>query len=76
MRRLLRKEAFTAELEKDVLVRASFLGGRFVLSIKQAGTNGKLYKAWLFVHIHTDTKNYMTVHNSTNIKNLFPGLLV
>ena len=49
----------------DIPHDANVLGGRFVLAIKNVGTDGELFRARFVVHVHTDAEKNILVHNST-----------
>lgn len=65
---LAKRGAFEIILKDDVPQNSNILGGRFVLTIKNKGTNKEIYKARFVVQGHKDKLKGNLVHHSTNLK--------
>lgn len=64
---LLRRGALKIVMGKDIPKHENILGGRFVLAIKNVGTDEEIYKARFVVQGHIDIENNMLVHASSSI---------
>lgn len=65
---LLDKGTFSVVLTEEVPPTANVLGGRFVLSIKNKGTQHEAFKARFVVQGHLDQEKSRLVHHSTNLR--------
>lgn len=73
---LLDKGAFRVVLRQDLSEDANVLGGRFVLTIKQKGTENELFKARFVVQGHLDKEKELLVHESTTVSQQAIKLLI
>lgn len=73
---LLDKKAFRVVLTENLDKDANILGGRFVLTIKNKGTEGELFKALFVVQGHLDREKELLLHASTTVSNQAIRLLV
>lgn len=72
----MKRGAFRIFLNGNILKNANILGGRFVLAIKNYGTDDEVFKACFVVNGHTDAEKNLLVHCSTNMKQQSLRLLV
>lgn len=73
---LLDRKAFRVVLEEDLERDANVLGGRFVLTIRNKGTNDEIFRARFVVQGHLDREKELLVHASTTVSPQAIRLLV
>jgi hypothetical protein len=62
------RETWQVVARSDVPKNANILGGRFVMTIKEANTDKEVVKARYVVQGHRDRDKAFLVHNSTNMR--------
>lgn len=70
------KGVFQVVMKEDIPEDANILEGRFVLALKNVGTNREIYKARFVVQGHTDQEKNLLVHTVTNIRHRSIKMLV
>ena len=76
LRGLTERGVYEIVCKEEVPPGANILGGRFVLAIKEKGTEDEKYKAHFVVQGHTDTEKNILVHNTTTLKQSSVRMLV
>ena len=65
---LISRNTWKIVCETDLPRDANVLGGRFILTLKEAGTEKEFYKARYVVQGHRDKEKAFLVHNSTTLQ--------
>ena len=73
---LIDRKTWRVVLKRDVSVDANVLGGRFVLAIKDEGTQNEVWKAIFVVQGYRDKPKTSRVHNNPNVKTHSVRLLI
>jgi Reverse transcriptase (RNA-dependent DNA polymerase) len=68
IRGLLERGTFKIVLRNDIPKGANKLGGRYVLTIKDSGTDREIWKARYVIQGHWDQENEIMVRSSTNVQ--------
>ena len=76
LRGLFERGVFDVVCREELPQSANVLGGRFVLGIKNPGTEKEIYKARFVVQGHTDAEKGLLIHNSTTLKQSSIRLLI
>jgi Reverse transcriptase (RNA-dependent DNA polymerase) len=72
---IVEKGTWTVTVRSEMPANANLLGGRFVITIKDIGTERKLYKARDVVQGHRDKEKTSMVHHNTTAKQQSTRLL-
>jgi Reverse transcriptase (RNA-dependent DNA polymerase) len=70
------KGTWAVTVSSDVPTGANILSGRFVITIKDVGTNKEIYKARYVVQGHRDKEKTSMVHHNTTARQQSTRLLV
>ena len=70
------KGTWKVVLKEEIPGNSNVLNGRFVLVIKNKGTNEEIYKARFVVQGHRDREKHFLVHDSPNLRQSSTRLLV
>ena len=73
---LFERGVFDIVCREELPPSANVSGGRFVLAVKNPGTDKEVYKARFVVRGHTDSEKDMLIHNSTTLRQASVRLLI